>query len=629
MRLSKEKLRELKKTVKHDLSVTARACRMVEQFAPRYILHCLLFGFFEETSHFYMVFFSGEMLNEIVGGRDVKRLILFAVLAVCGEQLLYISSKYSWRRMRVGMVVCEQWEEMVLNDKSFRMDFKNTEDPAVRTLRQSIVDNRSVGGLANLHSISSLFCCLLSVVYSVVLLGLTFFTHADAPQSAVLRMIDSDRTFLLFLAVAVFCAVRSGILGNRFQNMLFGFNQRLPVVGRLMDFFTQDYLDDSKAYKDLHIFAQRELIRDSFEKTLAKWLDLDRRRVAGMWTMQFRADALSILTEALVYALVAVKVMIGSLGVGDFLKCATAGNDLLNSLGATGSIATGLHNNVKYLDKLFEYLDLPTEMYYGTIPTEKRSDGKYDIEFHDVSFRYPGSDVYALRHLSFKMKVGERVAVVGMNGSGKTTMIKLLCRLYDPTEGYITLNGIDVKKYDYGDLLALFSVVFQDFRLFSFSLGENVSSNVEYDEERVAQCLKKSGMGETLARLPEGTKTAIYKDFDENGVEISGGEAQKIALARALYKDAPFVVLDEPTAALDPIAEADIYARFNEIVGDRTVIYISHRLSSCRFCDRIAVFHEGELVQTGTHDELLADEGGKYRELWTAQAQYYTISNAQ
>ncbi|MBQ7160921.1 MAG: ABC transporter ATP-binding protein [Clostridia bacterium] len=411
--------------------------------------------------------------------------------------------------------------------------------------------------------------------------------------------------------------------------MLFGFNQRLPVVGRLMDFFTQDYLDDSKAYKDLHIFAQRELIRDSFEKTLAKWLDLDRRRVAGMWTMQFRADALSILTEALVYALVAVKVMIGSLGVGDFLKCATAGNDLLNSLGATGSIATGLHNNVKYLDKLFEYLDLPTEMYYGTIPTEKRSDGKYDIEFHDVSFRYPGSDVYALRHLSFKMKVGERVAVVGMNGSGKTTMIKLLCRLYDPTEGYITLNGIDVKKYDYGDLLALFSVVFQDFRLFSFSLGENVSSNVEYDEERVAQCLKKSGMGETLARLPEGTKTAIYKDFDENGVEISGGEAQKIALARALYKDAPFVVLDEPTAALDPIAEADIYARFNEIVGDRTVIYISHRLSSCRFCDRIAVFHEGELVQTGTHDELLADEGGKYRELWTAQAQYYTISNAQ
>ncbi|MCR5689458.1 MAG: ABC transporter ATP-binding protein/permease [Clostridiales bacterium] len=321
--------------------------------------------------------------------------------------------------------------------------------------------------------------------------------------------------------------------------------------------------------------------------------------------------------------------MIGSLGVGDFLKCATAGNDLLNSLGATGSIATGLHNNVKYLDKFFEYLDLPTEMYYGTIPTEKRSDGKYDIEFHDVSFRYPGSDVYALRHLSFKMKVGERVAVVGMNGSGKTTMIKLLCRLYDPTEGYITLNGIDVKKYDYGDLLALFSVVFQDFRLFSFSLGENVSSNVEYDEERVAQCLKKSGMGETLARLPEGTKTAIYKDFDENGVEISGGEAQKIALARALYKDAPFVVLDEPTAALDPIAEADIYARFNEIVGDRTVVYISHRLSSCRFCDRIAVFHEGELVQTGTHDELLADEGGKYRELWTAQAQYYTISNEQ
>lgn len=627
MKLNKTTFSKLRKTVKHDLSVTVRACKMVEQFAPRFILHCLLFSFFETTSKYYMIFFSGEMLNEIVGGRDVRRLILFAVFAVCGEQLLYISSKYSWRKMRVGTVVCQQWEEMVLNDKSFRMDFKNTEDPAVRTLRQSIVDNRSVGGLSYLTGISMVFRCFLTILYSLILLGMMFFSRVEQPASTFLRIVDSKWMFLLFLTVAVICSVRSGKLGNRFQNMLFRFNQQLPVVGRVMDFFTQDYLDDSKAYKDLHIFAQKNLIRDSFEKTLVKWLALDRKRVAGMWTMDFRLSVLSILTEALVYAFVALKVMIGSLGIGDFLKCASAGHGLLNALGTTGSILTGLHNNVKYLDKFFEYLDLPTEMHYGTIPTEKRDDGQYDIEFHDVSFKYPDSDVYALRHLSFKMKVGERVAVVGMNGSGKTTMIKLLCRLYDPTEGYITLNGIDIKKYDYEDYLALFSVVFQDFRLFSFALGENVSADVEYDEAQVKECLEKAGLGEFLARLPDGVKTTIYKDFDENGVEISGGEAQKAALARALYKNAPFVVLDEPTASLDPIAEADIYARFNEIVEDKTVVYISHRLSSCRFCDKIAVFHEGELIQTGSHDELLADENGKYYELWNAQAQYYLVDS--
>jgi ATP-binding cassette subfamily B protein len=215
------------------------------------------------------------------------------------------------------------------------------------------------------------------------------------------------------------------------------------------------------------------------------------------------------------------------------------------------------------------------------------------------------------------------MAVVGMNGSGKTTMIKLLCRLYDPTEGIITLNGVDIKKYNYDEYMAIFSVVFQDFKLFSFTLSQNVAASVAYDSEKMAQTLTKSGFDSRLENMPKGIETYLYKDFEEDGVEISGGEAQKIALARALYKNAPFIVLDEPTDALDPIAEFEIYSKFNEIVGDKTAIYISHRLSSCRFCDDIAVFHEGELIQRGSHDALIADENGKYYELWNAQAQYY------
>ena len=211
-----------------------------------------------------------------------------------------------------------------------------------------------------------------------------------------------------------------------------------------------------------------------------------------------------------------------------------------------------------------------------------------------------------------------------MNGSGKTTFIKLLCRLYDPTEGEVLLNGIDIRKYNYMEYMRIFSVVFQDFRLFALKLGENVASKADYDRGIVLDCLKKAGFSEKLAELKNGLETYLYKDHERDGVDVSGGEAQKIAIARALYRDSPFIILDEPTAALDPVAEAEIYSKFDVIAGDRTTIYISHRLSSCRFCDKIIVFHEGSVIQQGTHASLVADERGKYYELWHAQAQYYT-----
>ena len=190
------------------------------------------------------------------------------------------------------------------------------------------------------------------------------------------------------------------------------------------------------------------------------------------------------------------------------------------------------------------------------------------------------------------------------------------------------LNGIDIRKYRYDNYLELFSVVFQDFRLLAQPLGQNVAASIEYDRERAAECLERAGFGQRLTEMPKGLDTCLYREFEEDGVEISGGEAQKIALARVLYRDAPFIVLDEPTAALDPEAEAEVYTRFNDIVEDKTAIYISHRLSSCRFCDEIAVFDHGQVVQQGKHDDLLAASGGKYQTLWDAQAQYYQKKEA-
>ena len=277
-----------------------------------------------------------------------------------------------------------------------------------------------------------------------------------------------------------------------------------------------------------------------------------------------------------------------------------------------------------HLRTVFEFLDKPNQMLQGEreVPDKKKG---YQIEFRDVSFRYPRAETDALSHVSLTFSAGEKLALVGRNGSGKTTFIKLLCRLYDPTEGAIYLNGVDIKEYDYTSYLAIFSVVFQDFQLFGFPLGQNIAAGYEYDKEMAEACIEQAGFTERLKTLPKGLKTHLYTILDKEGVELSGGEAQKVAIARALYKDSSVMVLDEPTAALDPLAESDIYTRFNQMVSGKSAIYISHRLSSCRFCDRIAVFSAGEMVQYGTHDQLV-NEDGHYGELWKAQAQYY-VSN--
>ena len=287
--------------------------------------------------------------------------------------------------------------------------------------------------------------------------------------------------------------------------------------------------------------------------------------------------------------------------------------------------------NKKYtghLEKLFEYLDIPNKKYQGTIPIEKNffcNDGEneYEIEFRNVSFKYPNSDVYVLKNINTKLSIGKKQAFVGTNGAGKTTFIKLLCRLYDPTEGEILLNGIDIRKYDYEEYMQLFAFVFQDFKLFSFSLGQNIAANRTYDEDKIKECMKKVSFYDRFRTMPEGAESYLYKDISADGVEISGGEAQKIALARALYKETPVIVLDEPTASLDPIAEAQVYADFSNMVDNKTAIYISHRLSSCQFCDEITVFDKGKIVQKGAHDKLVGETAGKYSELWNAQAKYY------
>jgi ATP-binding cassette subfamily B protein len=323
------------------------------------------------------------------------------------------------------------------------------------------------------------------------------------------------------------------------------------------------------------------------------------------------------------YMLIGYSALGGAVPVGSIVQTVGAITAVATAIGTLISGFGSIYHNAPFIKPFKEYLTLPSFLHDGTKIVDLSNEHKHEIEFCNVSFRYPGSESFVIKNLSLKLNPTERLAVVGLNGSGKTTMIKLLCRLYDPTEGEILLDGVNIKQYDHKQYTALFSVVLQDSALFPLWLGQNVSVNDVYDVAGVRKSLDDAGFTERLEKMPDGLDTVMSKEYDEEGTQISGGEAQKIALARALYKNAPIVVLDEPTASLDPIAEYEVYTTFDKTIGNKTAIFISHRLSSCRFCKRIAVFEDGSLIQLNTHEALLADKSGRYHELWEAQASHY------
>lgn len=320
------------------------------------------------------------------------------------------------------------------------------------------------------------------------------------------------------------------------------------------------------------------------------------------------------------YIIVILKIISKSISVGEFTKYIGAINIFNSSMVSIINLNQGIKLQIEFVKVFNDFMKMDSKKQTGDKLVEK--DAKLDIEFHNVSFKYPKSEKYILKNISCKLTEKNKVAVVGKNGAGKTTFIKLLCRLYDPTEGYISLNGIDIKEYDYESYLSVFSVVFQDFSLFAFPIRENVATSKIADDERVWKSLKLSGIYEKVKKMPNGIDTNLYR-YDKDGIEVSGGEAQKIAIARAIYKDSAFVILDEPTSALDPISEFEIYSKFNELVEDKKSIFISHRMSSCRFCDDIIVFDDGKIVQRGDHNTLIKDETNIYASLYNAQAKYY------
>ena len=620
---------ESKVTLNRAFQANNRALKLIYKHYPQMVISHLLSVIWNALTPYVGIFLSALVIDELVGNRDVQRLQTLVIITLVSAALIALGTAFlnKWKETQ-----STGWWlkiEHIVSEKMMDTDYVNLDDTHTAETLSTIRQNFNGGGWG-LGRVLECYGELLSSVFTILgglALTVTLFVSKIPTDTGTLAMLDHPLVILGVIIVMLAVTFVAPMLNNKAGSYYAKHANSHNLGNRLFSFF--GYLGYySNLATDVRMYRQ-DKICDRYNRNKEDTFGSNGLFAHYAWGPMglygAASAAVSVIFTGVVYAFVCLKALAGAFGLGSVTQYVAAITKVSGGMSSLVSNIGLMCNNTPFLELTFDYLDIPNNMYQGSLTVEKRRDRKYQVEFRNVSFKYPGSDNYALRNVNMKFEIGKRLAVVGMNGSGKTTFIKLLCRLYDPTEGEILLNGIDIRKYNYREYMDIFSVVFQDFKLLSLKLGENVAGKVDYDKELVIDCLEKAGFADRFIKMKDGTETYLYKDFDtKNGVDVSGGEAQKIAIARALYKDAPFIILDEPTAALDPIAEAEIYGKFDEIAGDKTAIYISHRLSSCKFCDEIAVFHEGAVIQQGSHASLVADTNGKYYELWNAQAQYYT-----
>ncbi len=613
--------------MRETLGLHWRAAREIEKYCPGVAMASILHGIVKAISPYATIWFAAQLLNELAGPRRSGMLLQWMLLTISVTALTQFLTYLTgcWKQS-MDLKFAIRWYN-IFTDKFFSMDFADIDKQETMDLYTQVYQSTAWAGWGFQY---------LPVYYERIVEGLTGALSAIAlmvslftskvPEDAGTLTLLNEPLFLLAVFALLALVAALGTWAATYGNSLWAGDSESARFGNRLFMHFICVGDSVTSHADFRMNAQLNLA-DFYGKNacIFGFHGEHGKLIRGPISLfSAAAEAITTLFSGAVYLFVCLKAWGGAFGVGSITQYVGAVTTMAGNVQQLFTMLSHMRSNAVFLKTTYEFLDIPNAMYQGSLTTEKRSDRQYEVEFRDVSFKYPGAENWALRHVNMKFKVGRRLAIVGENGSGKTTFIKLLCRLYDPQEGQILLNGIDIRKYNYRDYMDIFSIVFQDFQLISQPLGNNVAGASSYDRERVEKSLRDAGFGDRLAEMPEGLETYLYKDFGREGVNVSGGEAQKIAIARALYKDAPFIILDEPTAALDPIAEAEIYEKFDAIAGDKTAIYISHRLSSCKFCDEIAVFHNGAVIQQGSHTDLVADEEGKYHQLWHAQAQYYT-----
>ena len=618
---------ENKMSLKERFGIIKRTIKLIEKADKGHIRRNFVDKIPDIISTFSGIFLASLIIDGVTDGKPAEYLLTAAAI-VCGIELISVLIQVinNKNKQSHGTLYYRNVERMICK-KVLDMDYSKIEDIETQNKldnAKTYIYNSNTGIPALTGHLSAVMSGIVQICLGFALAAPVLFVNSAAVTDIHSFLMSGwgAAALLIFCgALEIFQAAALNPQAEKYMDQMYT-DPKILQAERERSFYRWHTTYNYRNGKEIRLYGEQQLIEKKFLTAHETVVDKILQTFFKTSEYTFIMNLCDLLSKLVLYGFAIYRAVNGSMSAGDviiFVMCFIRIQYAFESISDNfGSLLT----KSQMWKQLYDFLDIPDEKYQGTIPTEKRDDNEYEFEFKHVWFKYPDSEEYTLKDINLKWRIGEKMALVGKNGCGKSTLVKLLCRLYDPTEGEITLNGIDIRKYKYEEYMELFSVVFQDSKLFSFSLAENVAADTEYDAERVTDCVIRAGLGDRLKAMENGIETCLYKDFDENGVEISGGEAQKLCLARAIYKGSPFIVLDEPTAALDPISEYDIYTKFNGIVGTRTAIYISHRLSSCRFCDEITVMDNGRIAERGSHDELLGN-GGVYKELWTAQAEYY------
>ena len=542
------------------------------------------------------------IVEELTGDKDILKLCILTAILVGGSFVLKSMILFLEEKKKVQEDHIARRLELMMSEKAMKVKFELTESEAALSARQKAETGMSwySGGIRGMSE------CLVKIGTGVcVIFGVIVLVVRVSPLLLVLSLI----------AVSINAVCTSGI--NAASQEVF---EKTPAINKFYSYiYTR--ISGREYAKELRLYDAGPLIEKKAVENAQALNRMDNECAVKQFRWGMIGSIVSAAGYGISYAYLGVLALGGKITVAEFVMCISAMDVFTNDcLIAVITNVQQLIMKCNFMNSFIEYMKLEDEADSGTRkPDREAFDG---LEFENVSFKYPGTEEYILKNIKLKIGKGESISLVGKNGSGKTTLVKLMCRLYEPTEGIIRLCGKNIMEYSYRDYIKELSVVFQDFKLFGYTLNENIKlGNTEKDDDPET-VYELSGIKDWVMELKDKGETLLYKDFDDKGVEPSGGQAQKLAIARAVYRDAPIVILDEPTAALDPIAEYEIYRHFNELIKNRTAVYISHRMSSCRFCDRIVVLDDHSIRESGTHEELLA-KNGIYSEMFRSQAKWY------
>ena len=592
------------KPVRPILRSGAYMLSTARRLRPSVLWLCLALAAVGSLLSFAQLFVVPTLLSAIQDAVPVGQLL--ATIAAFAGALVLLSAAQSYFSTcaMFGRIDLRLSIGGILQNRSLTMSYPSTENQAVRRLMDKATMLVSSDGAPTQAIWNTCTDLLQGAVRFAVCLSLLATLHP------------------LLIAAALVTTVASFFVSNHLNGWGWRHRDEEAEYSRRMNYLSDKSLDDTLA-KDIHIFGMRGWLEDVYASTMR----LMRRFTARGERVYIWGDlaeiVLTLMRNGVVYLFLIDAVLRGSLSAAQFVLYFNMVGVLTEGIGGLlGGLAT-LRKQCLDIAVIREFLDCPEPfLLEGGVPLTPDVGAPYQLALRDVSFRYPGAPQDTLTHVSLTVHAGEKLAVVGLNGAGKTTLIKLLCGFLDPTEGEVLLNGTDIRTLNRRDYYRHFSAVFQDFSLLDVTLAENVAQTADrIDGERVQRCVALAGLAQQFDSLPHGLDTHLGK-VHADGIELSGGELQRLMLARALYKDAPILVLDEPTAALDPIAESEMYSKYDELTDGRTALYISHRLASTRFCDRIILLADSGIAEEGTHEALMA-QGGQYAALFEMQSRYY------